>query len=136
MLLYILLLPLLYLLASLPTGLLYLIADVIAWILEHVVKYRKTVVYRNLRNSFPDKSEKEIGEIVHQFYRHFADVLVENIKATTISKKELIRRIEVPGVREVFQPYWDRKQNVVIVLGHCGAWQWACLLYTSPSPRD
>ena len=135
MLLYILLLPFLYLLASLPTGLLYLIAEGIGWILEHMVKYRKTVVYSNLRNSFPDKSDKEIEEIAHRFYRHFADVLVENIKATTISKTELMRRIDVPGVRDVFQPYWDRKQNVVIVLGHCGAWQWAGLVAPSLIPQ-
>src|SRR5665213_820575 len=110
MLLYILLVPLLYLLALLPTRLLYFIADGIAWILEHVVKYRKSIVYANLRNSFPDKTESEIREIAHHFYRHFADVLVENIKATSISRKELLDRIQVPGVKDIFQPYWDRKQ--------------------------
>ena len=125
----------LYLLALLPTRLLYFIADGIAWLLGNIVKYRKDVVYANLRNSFPDKSDSEIKTIVHQFYRHFADALVENIKATTISKQELLERINVPGVREIFQPYWDRKQNVVIVLGHCGAWQWAGLVAPSLIPQ-
>jgi len=135
MILYILLVPFLYLLALLPTRVLYFIADGIAWLLEYVVKYRRVVVYTNLRNSFPDKNETEIRAIAHQFYRHFADVLVENIKATSISREELIDRINVPGVREIFQPYWDRKQNVVIVLGHCGAWQWAGLVAPSLIPQ-
>ncbi len=135
MALYILLLPLLYLLAFLPTRLLYIVATGIAWILEYVMKYRREVVYSNLRNSFPKKSEAEIRAIAHQFYGHFADVIVENIKATSISKKELMARIDVPCVKEIFQPYWDRKQNVVIVLGHCGAWQWAGLVAPSLIPQ-
>jgi len=135
MILYILLLPVLYLLAFLPTRLLYVMAGGIAWILEHVVRYRKAVVYANLRNSFPEKSDKERGEIAHEFYRHFSDVLVENIKATSISKQELMERIDVPNVREIFQPYWDKKQNVVIMLGHSGAWQWAGLVAPSLIPQ-
>ena len=135
MLLYFFLLPFLYLLAALPTAVLYVMADGIAWILEHVVRYRKAVVYSNLRNSFPDKSDQEITEIAHRFYQHFADVLVENIKATSISKAELLDRIQVPGVKEIFQPYWDKKQNVVIVLGHAGAWQWAGLVAPSLIPQ-
>jgi KDO2-lipid IV(A) lauroyltransferase len=131
MLLYYLLIPFLYLLAFLPTGVLYILADGIAWLLEHIVKYRKAVIFTNLRNSFPDKNEPEIKAIAHQFYQHFADVLVENIKATAISKEELMARIDVPGVKEIFQPYWDKKQNVVIVLGHAGAWQWAGLVAPS-----
>lgn len=135
MLLYILVLPLLYLLAILPTPLLYMLADGIAWLLEHVVHYRKAVVYTNLRNSFPQKNDAEIKSIAHKFYKHFADVLVENVKATTISNAELQQRINVPGVKELFQPYWDKKQNVVIVLGHCGAWQWAGLVAPALIPQ-
>jgi KDO2-lipid IV(A) lauroyltransferase len=135
MLLYLLVLPILYLLAWMPTRLLYVMADGIAWLLEHVIKYRSEVVFKNLRNAFPDRSEEEIKAIAHDFYRHFADVLVENIKAQSISREELMERIQVPGVREVFQPYWDSKKNVVIVLGHCGAWQWAGLVAPSLIPQ-
>jgi KDO2-lipid IV(A) lauroyltransferase len=44
-------------------------------------------------------------------------------------------RINVPGVKEIFQPYWDAKRNVVIVLGHAGAWQWAGLVAPSLIPQ-
>lgn len=135
MFLYALLVPFVYLLAFLPTAVLYRLSDGLAWFLEFVLRYRKKVVFTNLQNSFPEKSDKEIRKIAHQFYRHFADVLVENIKATQISSEELLRRIDVPGVREIFQPYWEYKQDVVIILGHCGAWQWAGLLAPSLIPQ-
>ena len=135
MLLYLIVAPILYLLALLPTRLLYVMADGIAWLLEYIVRYRKAVVYTNLKNSFPDKTDEEIKSLTHQFYKHFADVLVENIKAVSISEAELKERIQVPGVAEIFQPYWDAKRNVVIVLGHCGAWQWAGLVAPALIPQ-
>jgi KDO2-lipid IV(A) lauroyltransferase len=135
MLLYILTIPFIYLLSLLPTRALYIMADGIAWLLEHVVRYRRAVVYTNLHNSFPDKTGAETSAIAHQFYRHFADMMVENIKSTSISRGELMERIMVPGVREVFQPYWDQKRNVVIILGHCGAWQWAGLAAPALIPQ-
>ena len=128
MLLYLFTIPFVYLLSLLPTGLLYRIAGGVAWLLEHTIKYRKEVVIENIATSFPTKSEAEVKEIAHQFYRHFADMLVENIKALTISPEELIQRIIVPNVKEIFKPYQDSNRSVVIVLGHCGAWQWAGLV--------
>jgi KDO2-lipid IV(A) lauroyltransferase len=135
MLLYILVVPFLYLLSLLPTRLLYFIAGGVAWLLEHVVRYRRQVILTNIANSFPDKSSAEVRQIAHDFYGHFADMLVENIKALTISPEELMERINVPGVKEIFQPYWDAKRNVVIVLGHAGAWQWAGLVAPSLIPQ-
>lgn len=135
MLLYISVAPFLYLLSLLPTRLLYFISDGVAWLLEHVVRYRRHVILTNIQNSFPGKSDVEVRQIAHDFYGHFADMLVENIKALTISPEELMERINVPGVREVFQPYWDAKRNVAIVLGHAGAWQWAGLVAPSLIPQ-
>ena len=136
MLLYFIIAPLLYLLSLLPTGWLYFLADGLSWLLEHLVRYRRCVVYSNIRNSFPEKSDKEIQAIVHQFYHHFAYMIVENIKATSISREELSRRIEMPGVETVFYPYWESKSNVVVVLGHCGAWQWSGLSIAGLIPQQ
>lgn len=114
---------------------LYFIADGISWLLEYVVRYRQQVIFMNIKNSFPDRSDVEVRQIAHDFYGHFADMLVENIKALTISPAELIERISVPRVAEIFQPYWDAKRNVVIVLGHSGAWQWAGLVAPALIPQ-
>ena len=128
MLLYLFTLPIIYLLALLPTRLLYAMADGLAWLLEYVIGYRKAVVLENISNAFPQKTAQEVKLIAHQFYRHFADMLVENIKALTISRKELMERIVAPDVKAIFKPYQDSNRSVVIVLGHCGAWQWAGLV--------
>jgi Kdo2-lipid IVA lauroyltransferase/acyltransferase len=47
----------------LPLRILYIISDGLYFLIYKVFKYRKNVVFKNLRNSFPEKDEKELNEI-------------------------------------------------------------------------
>ena len=67
-----------------PFWLLYICADLIYLISYYVVGYRKKTVLRNLKNSFPKKTDQEIHRITIAFYRHFADLVVETIKSFQI----------------------------------------------------
>ena len=81
--------------AMLPMRALYWVSDFLYLIIYRLAKYRVKVVRRNLRASFPEKSEAERLEIERQFYHHFADYIVETIKLAHISEKELQRRAYV-----------------------------------------
>jgi len=52
-----------YLASKLPLGALYIISDIIFFVNYYIIGYRKKIVYENLKNSFPNKSEKEIKQI-------------------------------------------------------------------------
>jgi len=124
--LYFIALPFIYFLSLLPFPLLYLFCDLVYILLYHVVGYRKEVTLRNLRNSFPEKSEEEIKQISKQFYRYFCDLFLETFKTLTISKKSMLKHCAwEPGVREMFDKYWIEKKSVIIVMGHFGNWEWA-----------
>ena len=59
---------------------LYFLADCLVYpLLRYVVRYRLKIVRKNIRLSFPEKSEAQRNAIVNAFYHHFADVLVEII---------------------------------------------------------
>lgn len=88
----------------------------------YVVGYRKKVVLQNLRNSFPEKSEKECIEINKKFYRHFCDLVVESLKAFTISKKQVSKRVICTNP-EVINKYYDQKRSVIIAGGHYNNWE-------------
>lgn len=75
-----------------PFWLLYLWADLIYLISYHLIGYRKKTVIQNLKNSFPEKTEQEIKLITTGFYHHFADLVVETIKAFQVSEKTLSKR--------------------------------------------
>ncbi|MDB5282390.1 MAG: hypothetical protein JWO06_1465, partial [Bacteroidota bacterium] len=98
MIAYYLIIPILYFFAWLPTSVLYVLADGVAFVLRDVLGYRKQVVLTNLRNSFPEKTEAEIQQIAKDTYTHLADRVVENIKCMTISKKEILQRTKALNI--------------------------------------
>jgi len=81
-----------YLVSLLPFWIIYGIARFAYFLMFYVAGYRKKVVFRNLRNSFPNKSEKEIKEDAKSFYKHFCEVFLEAVKLLTISAKNIKKR--------------------------------------------
>lgn len=108
----------------LPFWLLYGISDFAYFLLFRVIKYRKKVVLENLRNAFPEKSEKEIDEIARKFYHHLADLFIEFFKGLSISEDEMLRRVQINNI-EVAKKYLDNNTPIIFVGGHQGNWEWA-----------
>jgi len=116
-----------WLVSKLPFPLLYLISDVLAFKLYYIFGYRKKVVFQNLRNSFPDKPEKEIKEIAKKFYRNFADIIIEVVKIRSISKSQLIKRIQFKNY-DLIDDLYKKKKSIIVTIGHCGNWEWMTMV--------
>ncbi|KAA0991746.1 lysophospholipid acyltransferase family protein [Dyadobacter sp. UC 10] len=101
------------------------LSDFLCWSVFRVVKYRKKVIFENLRNSFPEKSEAELHCIAHDFYRHFTDLIVETIKFRTATPQCVRERIE--GDIGMMEKYYDSKTNIIYLMGHRGNWELANL---------
>ena len=56
-----------FLFGLLPFRVIYMISDFVFLVVYYIIRYRKKVVYKNLANSFPEKSKKEINKIAKQF---------------------------------------------------------------------
>lgn len=122
MLSYYFLAPLLFLFANLPTNVLYRLSNVIAFFLRVVIRYRREVVFTNLRNSFPEKGEHEIARIAKEFYTHLSDRMVENVRCIGMSKEEADQRIIIKN-QEVITELFEQGRHGVIIVGHIGAWE-------------
>ncbi|HRH70054.1 MAG TPA: lysophospholipid acyltransferase family protein [Flavobacteriales bacterium] len=127
---YYIALPFLYGVALLPFPLLYLLSDFVNLILFRSIGYRRQVIMANLRNSFPEKSEAEIKEIARRFHQWFCDLVLETIKTLTISPAEVKERVQFVGL-DILRSYADRKQSIVVVLGHFGNWELAGARYSA-----
>lgn len=114
---------LVYLLSILPFWVLYGLADFLFIIIYYVARYRRKIVRKNLCNSFPEKSEKEIKSIERKFYRWFCDYLFETFKLLSISDKNLIKHIDFVGL-EGLEDAFDRGQDCATILGHYCNWEW------------
>ena len=105
---------------------LYRVSDLFYLYLFYVSKYRRSVVFTNLKESFPEKSEKEIYHIAKGFYRHLCDISVEGVKAFSLREKDIRKRYPILNP-EVLEPYFKNKESVVAVLGHYNNWEWGSL---------
>jgi KDO2-lipid IV(A) lauroyltransferase len=117
----------LYLISLLPFFILYGIADFFFVIIYYVTGYRKDVVMKNLRNSFPEKTEDELKKIARRFYRNFIDNWIEAVKLLSISRKALSKRTS--GNLEVFRQLYAAGKSVQVNLGHFFNWE-IMTLYT------
>ncbi len=111
----------LYLISLLPFFILYRISDLIFAILYFITGYRKEVVMKNLRESFPEKTEAELKVIARKFYRNFTDNWIETIKLISISKSALNKRVSAN--MDVFNKLYKEGKSVQLNLGHFFNWE-------------
>lgn len=110
--------------ARLPFRAIYALSDVAFAISYHLVRYRRKVVMKNLRESFPDKSEKELRGIARQFYHDFADYVFESIKLLRITDEEIKRRMTFDGMETVDRILGEGR-SIAAYFSHCFNWEWA-----------
>lgn len=122
-LVYYLSIPFIYLLAYLPFGLLYAVSDFFYFFIFHVFRYRRNVVYTNLQNSFPEKTEREIHLLAKKFYSYLCDLTLETFKTLTFSKEEAVKHCTFRNP-ELFDKLFAEKKSIILVLGHFGNWEW------------
>ena len=108
--------------ALLPLKILYILSDILFFPMFYIVRYRRKLVYQNMKDSFPEKSEKEIRRMEKDFYHHFCDYIVETIKLLHISDKETRKRVKFHNT-EALQEIVDNGGSCLMLLGHYGNWE-------------
>lgn len=111
-----------YLVSKLPYRALYVISDIANLVLYHIVRYRRDIVRRNITSAFPEKSLEECISIERGFYKWFCDYFVETVKLMSVSRQELLSRIEFRGIDKI-EECFDRGQTCAGILGHYGNWE-------------
>lgn len=106
----------------LPFPLLYGVSNGLYVLFYYVLGYRKKVVMQNIRNSFPEKSEKEQVVICKKFYKHFCDLILESLKTFTISEKQVSKRVVCKNP-ELINRYFEQGRSVIIAGGHYNNWE-------------
>lgn len=111
-------------LSKLPLRFHYFMADILAWLLRKVLRYRYSTVMVNLSRSFPGKKYKEIDRIAKDFYRHFGEIFAEAIWFGGSSYK----RLHDSGIVTVMNPeelneLFLSTPSMTVLSTHCGNWE-------------
>jgi len=109
-----------------------MISDLLFVLVCYVARYRRKVILDNLRNSFPEKTERERWLIARKFYRFMCDLFIETVKVTNIDTPQMNRRMRYSNP-EIFDDLYRKGKQVFWVNGHYGNWEWlATLEHTIP----
>lgn len=112
-----------FIISLLPLWVFYRLSDGLYYLVYHVVRYRRRVVYANLRSSFPEKSEAEIERIAKDFYSFFCDYIVETLKLFSMGEKNMRKRMTFEGLGQVKEDFANGR-SVSVYLGHYCNWEW------------
>lgn len=120
-------------LSLIPLPVLYLISDFFGLIIFRMIGYRKAVILKNLRLSFPEKPEQEIQLIRRKFERNFTDIFIaENIKGLSPFVFPLKRMMSFSNL-EVLEKLYVEKKGIILSSGHFGNWELLAHLGIHPS---
>ena len=110
------------LLSYLPLTALYFISDILFYCSFYVLRYRRDIVRKNLSNSFPQKSTKELKRIERHFFKNLADTSVETLKLLTITEASLLQRVEIDDT--LTRRLGDLGHSVFGMTAHFNNWEW------------
>lgn len=100
----------------------YVVENLLYFLLCYVLRYRRKVVRRNLRNSFPEKSERELAEICRRFYRTLAELFVDTINMAHMSADKARTVLTVKGLEEHRAAVKGR--DWIALTAHYGCWEY------------
>ena len=117
-------------LSSLPLPAWYGFARFFAWLAEHVIRHRRRIIEMQIAACFPERDAAWVRATRHAFYRGFAQVSVEIIKAATITPAELEPRVRFRNA-EAARAALDGGQSIMVVTSHNCNWEWTLLRLSS-----
>jgi KDO2-lipid IV(A) lauroyltransferase len=113
----------LWLITLLPLRFLYFISDILYILVYLIGRYRSKTVFRNLRNSFPERSPAEIRMLARRFYRQLCDYFLEWVYRIHMGDEELAGRMQYRNT-EILEPFRKEGKSIMLLLSHYGNWEW------------
>lgn len=113
--------------SKLPSWIHYFNSSVMAFVLYHVVRYRRSIVEKNIKESFPNLSPQEQNELKKKFYSHLCDIFVESVMYLGMSEGEIKRRMRFSSMDAVRNDC-IKGRSIALYLGHYANWEWVSSL--------
>ena len=127
LLVYILVYPFIWMISRLNFTTIYLISDLLYYILYYIFSYRKKVVRKNLELAFPEKSKMERRRIERENFRNLTDIFLETFKSNNIKEKDLRERFKFKNP-ELLEKIYNNNQEVIVMCSHYCSCEWVFVI--------
>ena len=124
---YIFYYPIIWVISRVSFRVLYILSDLLFFVVYYVVRYRRETIYNNLKMVFPDKSEEEIQEISKISVRNSTDTFMESFKSLNISEDEMKSRFKFKNI-EVINEIENNNQSAIVLCGHFNGFEWMFII--------
>ncbi|MFH1824689.1 MAG: lysophospholipid acyltransferase family protein [Candidatus Firestonebacteria bacterium] len=84
-------------------------------------KHRK-IAFNNLKESFKEKNNQEIKDIVKGLYRNIGKSFIEFIFLPRLNKEKLLKLIKIEG-KENLEKAISKGKGVIVIVSHFGNWE-------------
>src|ERR1044072_4962885 len=118
------------LLALIPLAVWFPFARLLAWLSWRVIPYRRHVVVANLKAAFPEWDDATRERVIRDYYRGFADMLVEVLHSARLTPAELERRVKLTNP-QLIRDEVSRGKPVLLVAAHQCNWEWMLLAFST-----
>jgi KDO2-lipid IV(A) lauroyltransferase len=118
------------LLSLIPLALWFPFASFLAWLSWRVIPYRRHVLVANLQASFPEWDDATRERVIRDYYRGFADMLVEVMHSARLTPAELERRVKLVNA-QLIRDEVARGKPVLLVAAHQCNWEWMLLAFST-----
>lgn len=112
-----------WLLSIQPLSRLYVLSDILYIIMYRIIRYRRSVVGRNLKKSFPEKSMKDLKIIEKRFYHYICDYMLESLKMLKMPVDELHQRMRFENTEE-YLGMIEKYGGIVVMMPHYANFEW------------
>lgn len=113
-------------LARLPLASLHRLGAVLAFVANHLFRWRRKLALANIARSFPGLPAAEHRRILDQSYRNLGDLLAEILWSHRASREELAARVTVENP-ELVNAETRAGRSVLLMTAHFCNWEWQVL---------
>ena len=92
-----------------------------------MLKYRVKLVSNNIELAFPEFSSSKRLSIESDFYKPFCDIMLESIKASSMTRKQFSNRYKLINGDLVFD-LLKKEKGVILLMAHYSNFEWTMSL--------
>ncbi|MEO8399412.1 MAG: hypothetical protein ABI550_06310, partial [Ignavibacteriaceae bacterium] len=85
----------------------------IASVFYYIIPIRKKIVFKNLKNAFPNYNEKKISSIAFGSYKNFVIALIEILYIPKMTREEIKFQVNCENPQLIIESY-NKKKGVIL----------------------